>query len=402
MVQLKKKFLGIILSLLTMILTAGSPLYAQNTRLSGEMIVETSNLSSGKWTLPYVTAHSAVLLDLETGELLYDRDGNVQRPPASTTKIMTAILALELTEPEEITTVSEKAGGVGESSIYLDKGDKIKIGELLEGALLSSGNDACVALAENTAGSQDEFIRLMNQKAASLGAYNTNFVNPNGLPDPNHYSTAFDLALITRYAMNNPQFAEIVSQKYSVISFEEPRKSQNAKNTNKLLWNYSLADGVKTGTTNAAGKCLVASASKDGRRLICVVLNAPDRFGDAQRLLQWGFDYTGIIEIGKKGDVAGNFPISDTEIPLVLGEDIRLCLEKDTIKGLKMQINLRTEIDYPIKEGDILGHYQIYAEDKLLKEVPLLAQHDGENPGNLPGRVRIFVDDLLDFFAKKG
>lgn len=385
-----------------MILTAGSPLYAQNTRLSGEMIVETSNLSSGKWTLPYVTAHSAVLLDLETGELLYDRDGNVQRPPASTTKIMTAILALELTEPEEITTVSEKAGGVGESSIYLDKGDKIKIGELLEGALLSSGNDACVALAENTAGSQDEFIRLMNQKAASLGAYNTNFVNPNGLPDPNHYSTAFDLALITRYAMNNPQFAEIVSQKYSVISFEEPRKSQNAKNTNKLLWNYSLADGVKTGTTNAAGKCLVASASKDGRRLICVVLNAPDRFGDAQRLLQWGFDYTGIIEIGKKGDVAGNFPISDTEIPLVLGEDIRLCLEKDTIKGLKMQINLRTEIDYPIKEGDILGHYQIYAEDKLLKEVPLLAQHDGENPGNLPGRVRIFVDDLLDFFAKKG
>ncbi len=399
---MKKKFLGIILSLLTMILTAGSPLYAQNTRLSGEMTIETSSLSSGKWTLPYVTAHSAVLLDLETGELLYDRDGNVQRPPASTTKIMTAILALELTEPEEITTVSEKAGGVGESSIYLDKGDKIKIGELLEGALLSSGNDACVALAENTAGSQDEFIRLMNQKAASLGAYNTNFVNPNGLPDPNHYSTAFDLALITRYAMNNPQFAEIVSQKYSVISFEEPRKSQNAKNTNKLLWNYSLADGVKTGTTNAAGKCLVASASKDGRRLICVVLNAPDRFGDAQRLLQWGFDYTGIIEIGKKGDVAGNFPISDTEIPLVLSEDIRLCLEKDMIKGLKMQINLRTEIDYPIKEGDILGHYQIYAEDKLLKEVPLLAQHDGENPGNLPGRVRIFVDDLLDFFAKKG
>lgn len=399
---MKKKFLGIILSLLTMILTAGSPLYAQNTRLSGEMIVETSNLSSGKWTLPYVTAHSAVLLDAETGELLYDRDGNVQRPPASTTKIMTAILALELTEPEEITTVSEKAGNVGESSIYLDKGDKIKIGELLEGALLSSGNDACVALAENTAGSQDEFIRLMNQKAASLGAYNTNFVNPNGLPDPNHYSTAFDLALITRYAMNNPQFAEIVSQKYSVINFEEPRKSQNAKNTNKLLWNYPLADGVKTGTTNAAGKCLVASASKDGRRLICVVLNAPDRFGDAQRLLQWGFDYTGIIEIGKKGDVAGNFPISDTEIPLVLGEDIRLCLEKDTIKGLKMQINRRTEIDYPIKEGEILGYYQIYAEDKLLKEVPLLAQHDGENPGNLPGRVRIFVDDLLDFFAKKG
>ncbi|MDJ0304328.1 MULTISPECIES: D-alanyl-D-alanine carboxypeptidase family protein [Dehalobacter] len=402
MVQLKKRFLGIILSLLTMMLTAGSPLYAQNTRLSGEMTIETSSLSSGKWTLPYVTAHSAVLLDAETGELLYDRDGNVQRPPASTTKIMTAILALELTEPEEITTVSEKAGGVGESSIYLDKGDKIKIGELLEGALLSSGNDACVALAEKTAGSQDEFIRLMNQKAASLGAYRTNFVNPNGLPDPNHYSTAFDLALITRYAMNAPQFAEIVSQKYSVINFEEPRKSQNAKNTNKLLWNYPLADGVKTGTTNAAGKCLVASASKDGRRLICVVLNAPDRFGDAQRLLQWGFDYTGIIEIGKKGDVAGNFPISDTEIPLVLSEDIRLCLEKDMIKGLKMQINLRTEIDYPIKEGDILGHYQIYAENKLLKEVPLLAQHDGENPGNLPGKVRIFVDDLLDFFSKKG
>jgi len=262
--------------------------------------IEKSKMVAGKWTLPYVSAHSAILIDSLTGDILYERDAYKQLPPASTTKVLTAITALDLASIDEISTVSEKADRVGESSIYLSKGNKLTLGELIEGALIRSGNDACVAIAEQTAGSLDEFIRLMNLKAASLGAFNSNFVNPHGLPDKNHYSTAYDLAVITRYAMNNPIFSKIVAQQYGVIEYKHPPKTQPVKNTNKLLWTYPLADGVKTGTTNAAGKCLIASATKDGRRLICVLLNAPDRFGDAYRLLEWGFNHTEIYYIGKK------------------------------------------------------------------------------------------------------
>lgn len=387
------------MGIVVFLLIASQPLYAQN---SVEITIETATQSSGKWTLPYISAHSAVLLDAETGQILYDRNGSQERPPASTTKIMTAILAIELTGLAEVSTVSEKAGGVGESSIYLDKGDKITIGELLEGALLSSGNDACVALAEQTAGSLEEFIRLMNQKAVSIGACHTQFVNPNGLPDPNHYSTAVDLALMARYAMKNPVFSDIVSMKYATINFEYPPKSQQAKNTNKLLWNYSYADGVKTGTTNAAGKCLVASGSRDGRRLICVVLNAPDRFGDATRLLEWGFKTTTTLKIGKKGATAANIALASKSIPMVFSDDVSLCLDKGQINNLKFSTEPSQDIGLPIKAGDVLGSYSIFLGDKLIRKVPLIAAEDSDIPDGLSGRVQIFVNDLLDFFAKKG
>jgi len=196
---------------------------------SAEITIEASKISGGKWNLPYITAHSAILMDAQTGDILYEREAHKKRPIASTTKILTAILAIELADLNEVAVVSEKADRVGESSLYLNKGEKIKLGELIEGALLRSGNDACVAIAEQTAGSLDEFIRLMNKKALALGARNSNFVNPHGLPDDNHYSTAYDLALIARYAMDNPVFSEIVAQKYSVISFEEPAKSETVK-----------------------------------------------------------------------------------------------------------------------------------------------------------------------------
>jgi D-alanyl-D-alanine carboxypeptidase (penicillin-binding protein 5/6) len=210
---------------------------------------------------------------------------------------MTAILALELSQENEIVTVSEKADKTGESSIYLNKGDKIKMSELIEGALVKSGNDACVAIAEHTAGTMDTFVELMNKKALTIGAYNTHFVNPNGLPAKNHYSSAYDLALMARYALQNEKFAELVKTKYASITFDQPPKTEQFKNTNKLLWTYPFSDGVKTGTTNEAGKCLVASAHKDERKLICVVLNAPDRFGDAQRLFNWALRIQSQINI---------------------------------------------------------------------------------------------------------
>jgi len=355
--------------------------------------VETSVTKLSKWTLPDVTAHAAILTDASTGEILFERDSNKQMPPASTTKILTAILALEMAEINEISTVSEKADLVGESSIYLNKGNRIKLGELIEGALIRSGNDACVAIAEQTAGSLDEFVRLMNIKAVSLGAYNSNFTNPHGLPDKNHYTTAYDLSVIARYAMNNPVFAETVAQKYSTVEFEQPRKSQEVKSTNKLLWNYALADGIKTGTTNAAGKCLIASASKDGRRLICVLLNAPDRFGDAQRLMEWGFNNTSTVEIGQKGDQITTYSIGETNIPVVLGEDVTVCVEKTKQENVITRIELDADIGHSIKSGEVLGYYYIYMDERLLKKAVLISGQNYENN---------VKDRFLDLFTRKG
>lgn len=269
---------------------AACPVRAEE--VSEDITVETMTMIDQHWSVPAITAHTAILMDAQTGEVLYERQSRKVSPPASTTKIMTAILALELSKGDEIVTVSEKAGAVGESSIYLNKGDKIKMSELIEGALVKSGNDACVAIAEQTAGTVDSFVELMNKKVLTIGGYNTHFVNPNGLPAKNHYSCAYDLAIMARYALQNDQFSELVKTKYASISFDEPPKIEQFKNTNKLLWSYPFTSGVKTGTTNEAGKCLVASANKENRKLICVVLNAPDRYGDSQKLFNWGFGNT--------------------------------------------------------------------------------------------------------------
>lgn len=240
-----------------------------------------------------VQASAAILLDAQSGEILFEKNAKVQRAPASTTKIMTAILAIEKGRLGDIATISTKAATVGEASLHLDPGDKLTVQELLHGALLKSGNDACVALAEAICYSEEEFVNLMNLKARVLGAENTTFMNTNGLPHQEHLSTAYDLALIARYAMNNPVFAEIVGKKQYTIHWLEPKRSMYLKNTNKLLWSYSWVTGVKTGTTNKAGKCLVAAGSYQGREMIVVILNSSDRFGEAKRLLAYGLKLEG-------------------------------------------------------------------------------------------------------------
>ena len=394
-----RKIIGVLI--LAIFIT--NPVYGEIRISFDDINIETAKLSTGKWTLPYVTAHSAILMDVETGDILYERDAHKQRPPASTTKALTAIVALELAALDEVVTVSEKADKVGESSLHLNKGDRLKLGELIEGALVKSGNDACVAIAEQTAGSLDSFIRLMNIKAVSLGAYKSNFTNPHGLPDKNHYSTAYDLAIIARYGLSLPEFSKIVQRRVSTINYETPQKNQVVNNTNKLLWNYALADGVKTGTTNAAGKCLIASASKDGRRLISVVLNAPDRFGDAQRLLDWGFNNTKIVNMGKEGAFVTNHPAYGDNLSVVLGKDVVLCIETTRMNEVRVQSEFTNGIYPPINKGDILGSYKIFMKEKLIKEIPLVAGEDSiGNPLDFSGTLNLFVDRALDIIGIKG
>ncbi len=243
--------------------------------------------AENKPNAPTVTADAAVLMDACTGQILYDKNAGLRMPPASTTKIMTALLALEGGELGQVVTVSPEAASVGEASLELRAGEKLTLEELLYGAMLRSGNDACVAIAEHIAGTESNFVLLMNQKAKMIGANDTGFKNTNGLPAAGHYSTARDLAVITCYALKNPTFQKIVSTRGKLIGRQGERYLNN---TNRLLWSYAWANGVKTGTTNEAGHCLVASARRGDTQLISVVLHSDDRWADSIKLLDYGFD----------------------------------------------------------------------------------------------------------------
>jgi len=236
---------------------------------------------------PPVTAHAAVVVDGETGRVLYDLHAHDRLPPASTTKIMTAILTLEHGDTGSSVVSDIDARWLKGSSVMgLRPGMVISVQDLLYGLMLPSGNDAAIELAKNVDGSEAAFVDHMNQKAQELGLQDTHFVNPHGLDDPDHYSSAYDLAALARYGMGNPQFADLVRTRDYQIT---PPSGYKLHNGNSLLARYPGADGVKIGWTEVAGWTLVASAERDGHRLFVTVLNSTDRNADAAALLDWAF-----------------------------------------------------------------------------------------------------------------
>lgn len=238
---------------------------------------------------PTVGAEAAVLLDAKTGQVLYAVDPNKVMYPASTTKMMTLLVALERGNLDSVVTVSAHAASCEESSLGLKPGDKITLRELLTGMMVVSGNDAAEAVAEHIAGSVKNFVDLMNKRADELGLTNTHFSNPHGLPDPyNHYSTALDLAHIAAVGLQNPDFARIVSLKEYTVKFIN-RQPLKVTTTNRFLKSYPGANGIKTGYTEAAGDCLVAGAKRNNTQLVAVVLNDDDRWTDIPQLMDYGF-----------------------------------------------------------------------------------------------------------------
>ena len=237
--------------------------------------------------LPAITAEAAGVMDLDTGQVLYGKGEHERRPPASLTKVMTGYLAGKQFQAQQWITVSETAASTGESSLNLKTGDVLTFDALLHGALMKSANDACVALAEYMAGTEKNFVQNMNLQACLLGCKDTNFCNSNGLPAEGHYSSAYDLALMTRAAMQNETFAAIVQKQQYMVHWQDGRQLL-VRNTNRLLREYPGAIGVKTGTTNEAGQCLIAVAEKAGKRVIVVVLKSKNRFYDAVALLDYG------------------------------------------------------------------------------------------------------------------
>jgi len=358
---------------------AATPVYGATTKKTSTIKLSTKKPVTKPAVLasePSVSAASAVLMDVETGDIIYGKKADTRRPPASTTKIMTAILGLELGRPDEVVTVSPKAAAVGEATLHLDPGEKIILYELITGALVKSGNDACVAIAEHIAGSEEQFVKLMNKKALALGAQNTNFVNTNGLPLKEHYTTAKDLALMARHGLQLPQFAGITRQKTASIHFLEPDVFMDLKNTNKLLTNYPYANGVKTGTTTAAGKCLVASATKEGRQLLVVVLNAPDRFGDAQKLLEWGFEKTETVRLVNAGQAVAEFPSDKKSVRAFIDDPIDVSFPKIKRKDLQTRVVWEKAANSPVRAGERLGHLEVWLGDLKINSVPLLSENE--------------------------
>lgn len=249
---------------------------------------------------PAVSASQAILMDAETGEVLFDKDAYEERPIASITKIMTALIAIESGKWEEKAVVSRKAIYTEGSSIYLEQGEKIKIKDLVYGLMLRSGNDAAVAIAEHIGGSEEGFVFLMNEKAKWLGMNHTNFMNPHGLDHEDHYSSAYDMAILTKEALKNDVFREVSG----TVSYLSENRSYSWQNKHKLVKGYyQHANGGKTGFTKRTGRTLVTTAERNGHSLIAVTLNGPNDWNDHISLFEWGFKLLEEREGDKKQDL---------------------------------------------------------------------------------------------------
>lgn len=279
-------------------------------------------------TLPVgaISAQKAILLDAETGRVLYEKDADSRSLIASTTKIMTALLICEHCNVLDRMEIPKEAVGIEGSSMYLQEGEVLSLQELLYGLMLRSGNDAAVALAIYCAGTVEHFAAMMNDKARQLGLTGTHFENPHGLDAPAHYSTARDLAVLSAYAMKNPVFQQTVSSKTVRAG------NRTMQNHNKLLWRVEGADGIKTGYTKAAGRILVSSAVRDGRRLICVTINDGNDWADHSTLLEKGFSSYSVEQLIRKGECLGTsavFSGKKAEVPLIAAADFSFALRKD-------------------------------------------------------------------------
>lgn len=349
-----------------------------------------------------ISATSAIAIDSDSLRILYEKNAFSKKPMASTTKVMTIIVAIENNSLDDIVTISQKAASTSGSSAQLKAGKKIKLEELLYGLMLKSGNDAAVAIAEHTAGSVEEFAKLMNNKAVEIGALNTNFVTPHGLDENNHYSTAYDMAIIASYALKNPTISKIVNTKEKTMYFEDGT-SVYLSNTNKLLSLYSGADGVKTGYTGMAGRCLIGSATKNNWQVITVVFGEPSsasRLNDTIKILDYCFDNYHLtdlctlyhlnfkinVEKGKKNNITPKYE-SSLLIPLT----------EEEIKAVTIRKSYSNELIAPITDNQIIGKVDFMLNDVLLGSIKLLS---GENIERL--NYKDYYNILLNnFFSTK-
>ena len=320
-------------------------------------------------------ARAAVVMDVNSNRILYSKNMDEKLAMASTTKIMTALVAIESGRLNEKVTISKRASYMEGSSIYLREGEVHTVSDLLYAIMLRSGNDAATAVAEHIGGSVEGFAEMMNKKAREIGANNTRFANPHGLDAEGHYTTARDLALITSYALKNPLFSKIVSCKKKVMEGPPNENWDRVMiNKNKMLWQFAGGDGVKTGFTKKAGRCLVSSATRDGMRLVCVVLNCGPMWDDSSALLEYAFNNYIKKRIVEKDSIFKVVEVRNGKerfVGVKPAEDFDLALRADGIENIILKAKGLKAAQAPLKKGDHAGRLEIYIDNNLLKTINL-------------------------------
>ena len=327
-----------------------------------------------------VSAHSAILMDADTGQVLYEKNPREESLIASTTKIMTALVVLEQGNPKKTVTVPAEAVGIEGSSMYLKEGEELTVEQLLYGMMLSSGNDAAMALALSMDDSIEDFAARMNEKARDLGLSHTSFANPNGLDSEGNYSTAYDLAKITQAALNTPGFVEIVSAKTIQCG------SHYLVNHNKLLWQYDGALGVKTGYTKKAGRILVGAAEQKGRRLISVTINAPNDWQDHKTMLDYGFSQYQETAVLSEHQQVGELPVMSgtrQSVPAVVQDGFTAYFLPE--ERAEITVYLPHFVYAPVEKRQKIGSAAVYLGEKCLGTLPVYAGADCPESGEGKG-----------------
>ncbi|MCT4621437.1 MAG: D-alanyl-D-alanine carboxypeptidase [Marinisporobacter sp.] len=343
---------------------------------------------------PPITAPSGILMDAATGDVLYNKDAYTKMYPASTTKIMTALLVLENANLKDQVIIDEDTPFTEGTRIYVIEDEELTVEQLLYALLIESANDAAIALAKHVSGSVEEFAKLMNKRAKELGAKNTHFVNPNGLPDDDHYTTAYDLAMIAKYAMTIPKFREIVKTvRYQIPPTNKQVETRYFKNKNRFLWSsnkilykgkwipikYDIVEGVKTGYTSIARQCLVAFATKDNHSVISVILKAEgtNLWVDSRTLIDYGFENFKFVQLTEKKVKTKAIPIKNGEekqLDLITENSFYKAIPKDeNLPTINKSITYNKDIQAPIKKGQVLGKLTFKFGDHNLGEVNLIA-----------------------------
>jgi len=352
-------------------------------------------------------ARGAVLMDAGSGTVLFEQDAHEKLYPASVTKIMTALLVMESMESGKISledqvVISANAAGMGGSQIYMEPEEVKTVEQLMKAIVVASGNDASVALAEHTAGTVDAFVQLMNQRAEELGMVNTNFVNPHGLHDENHYTSAYDVALMSRELVKHSKIFD-----WSTIWMEDILVGKEGRfstftmvNTNKLLRRYEGVDGLKTGSTDAAKYCLSATAVKGNMRLIAVLMGCPTsetRFKEAEKLLNFGFTKYNSVPITSKEDVIDKLRVNkgvERWVSVKPEGDLKVLVLKGQESSLQKETVLLPEITAPVAEGDKLGELIVRQEGEILSTVDLVAEKAIDKAGLIKILKRVLADWL--------
>lgn len=343
---------------------------------------------------PKINSRAAIIFDRKSKAIIYGKNVNQKRAMASTTKVMTAIVALEKGNLNDTIEVSKKAASINGSKLGLKTGDKISLKDLLYGLLLRSGNDAAIQIALHLGGSIEGFAQMMNDKANELGLKNTHFVTPHGLDNENHYTTVYELALLTDYALNNKEFAKIVSTKQTVITINS--KPVTINNTNELLGNLEGVNGVKTGFTNNAGRCLITSITRNNFSIITIVLGADTkkfRTKDSIELIEYNYKNYEPINIKEKVvnefEIWKNRNLKNFEIIKAKKNNIDIELDynynfeeypikKTDVNNIKIQIQAKTRLNAPIYQEEQIGQIHVILNENEILTVPIIVKEDIE------------------------